>query len=107
MSGPIRISPEALAFEAQTMQRKLSAGVSTLRRMGDTHYGATPKHAVWSDAKVTLYRYQGEPAATARVPILICYALVNLPYMVDLQHDRSLVQEIGRAACRESVGKSV
>src|SRR3546814_15633043 len=75
-----------------TMQRKLSAGVSTLRRMGDTHYGATPKHAVWSDGKVTLYRYQGEHAATARVPILICYALVNRPYMVDLQHDRSLVK---------------
>lgn len=92
MSGPIRISPEALAFEAQTMQRKLSVGVSTLRRIGDTHYGATPKHAVWSDGKVTLYRYQGEHAATARVPILICYALVNRPYMVDLQHDRSLVK---------------
>ncbi|PIQ37626.1 MAG: class III poly(R)-hydroxyalkanoic acid synthase subunit PhaC [Lysobacterales bacterium CG17_big_fil_post_rev_8_21_14_2_50_64_11] len=92
MSGPIRISPEALAFEAQTVQRKLSAGLSTLRQLGDTQYGATAKHPVWSDGKVTLYRYQGERAATAKVPILICYALVNRPYMVDLQHDRSLVK---------------
>ncbi len=92
MSGPIRIAPEALAFEAQTMQRKLSAGLSTLRQLGDTQFGVTPKHPVWSDGKVTLYRYQGEQAATARVPILICYALVNRPYMVDLQHDRSLVK---------------
>lgn len=92
MSGPIRISPEALAFEAQTMQRKLSAGLSTLRQLGDTHYGVTPKQAVWSDGKVTLYRYQGEQAPTAKVPILICYALVNRPYMVDLQDDRSLVK---------------
>jgi polyhydroxyalkanoate synthase len=92
MSGPIRISPEALAFEAQTLQRKLSAGLSTLHQLGDTQFGVTPKHAVWSDGKVTLYRYQGEQTPTAKVPVLICYALVNRPYMIDLQHDRSLVK---------------
>lgn len=92
MSGPIRISPDALAFEAQTLQRKLSAGLSTLRQLGDTQYGATHKQAVWSDGKVTLYRYQGEQEPTAQVPIIICYALVNRPYMLDLQHDRSLVK---------------
>ena len=92
MNGPIRISPEALAFEAQTLQNKLSAGLRTLRELGDTQYGATAKKAVWNDGKVTLYRYQGEHPATAKVPVLICYALVNRPYMVDLQHDRSLVK---------------
>jgi polyhydroxyalkanoate synthase len=92
MSGPLRITPEALALEAQTLQRKLSAGIGTLRQVGDTSYGASAKQAVWSDGKVTLYRYRGEHAATAKVPILICYALVNRPYMVDLQDDRSLVK---------------
>ncbi|MDX2298687.1 MAG: class III poly(R)-hydroxyalkanoic acid synthase subunit PhaC [Xanthomonadaceae bacterium] len=92
MSGPLRITPEALALEAQTLQRKLSAGIGTLRQVGDTSYGASAKQAVWSDGKVTLYRYRGEHAATAKVPILICYALVNRPYMIDLQDDRSLVK---------------
>lgn len=92
MSGPLRITPEALALEAQTLQCKLSAGIGTLRQVGDTSYGASAKQAVWSDGKVTLYRYRGEHAATAKVPILICYALVNRPYMIDLQDDRSLVK---------------
>jgi polyhydroxyalkanoate synthase len=92
MSGPLRITPEALALEAQTLQRKLSAGIGTLRQVGDTSYGASAKQAVWSDGKVILYRYRGEHAATAKVPMLICYALVNRPYMVDLQDDRSLVK---------------
>lgn len=92
MSEPIRISPEALAFETQTLQNKLSAGLRTLRALGDTHFGVSPKTEVWRDGKVVLYRYQGEQTPSAKVPTLICYALVNRPYMVDLQDDRSLVK---------------
>jgi len=92
MSGPLRITPEALALETQTLQRKLGAGLGTLRQIGDIAYGASAKQAVWADAKVTLYRYRGEHAPTAKVPMLICYALVNRPYMIDLQDDRSLVK---------------
>ena len=48
---------------------------------------------VWRDGKVVLYRFVGEQAPTAKVPLLIAYALVNRPYMVDLQADnRSLVK---------------
>lgn len=92
MTSPIRITPEALALETHTLQSKLGAGLGTLRQVGDISYGASAKQAVWSDGKVTLYRYRGEHAATAKVPILICYALVNRPYMIDLQDDRSLVK---------------
>ncbi len=92
MSSPIRITPEALALETHTLQSKLGAGLGSLRQVGDISYGASAKQAVWSDGKVTLYRYRGEHAATAKVPILICYALVNRPYMIDLQDDRSLVK---------------
>lgn len=56
------------------------------------HYGVTPRQEVWRDGKVVLYRFIGQQAPTARVPLLITYALVNRPYMVDLQEDRSLVK---------------
>jgi polyhydroxyalkanoate synthase len=56
------------------------------------HYGATPKQEVWRDGRVVMYRFVGEKAPTAKVPLLIAYALVNRPYMVDLQEDRSLVK---------------
>ena len=92
MHGPLTITPDALANEAMRLQHKLGAGLQSLREVGDYDYGATGKEEVWRDGKVVLYRYVGAKAPTARVPLLIAYALVNRPYMVDLQSDRSLVR---------------
>ena len=92
MNGPLNITPDALAQEAMTLQQKLSAGLQTLPEVEDVHYGATEKQEVWRDGKVVLYRFVGDQAPTAKVPLLIAYALVNRPYMVDLQSDRSLVK---------------
>ena len=92
MYTPFDVSPEKLAAEAATVQQKLGAGLATLRGMDDVHYGVTAKEEVWRDGKVVLYRFKGAKAPTAKIPLLICYALVNRPYMVDLQADRSLVK---------------
>ena len=92
MNGPFDFSPEALAREAMQMQAKLGAGLGTLREVDDVTYGATEREEVWRDGKVVLYRFRGETEPTAKVPLLISYALVNRPYMVDLQSDRSIVK---------------
>jgi polyhydroxyalkanoate synthase subunit PhaC len=94
MYTPFDVRPDQLAEEAAKVQQKLGAGLATLRDMGDVHYGVTAKEEVWRDGKVVLYRFKGERAPTARIPLLICYALVNRPYMVDLQDDRSLVKNL-------------
>jgi polyhydroxyalkanoate synthase len=92
MTGPLNFSPEALAAEQMEVQRKLGAGVDTLRNLDEVEYGATDKEEVWRDGRVVLYRYRGETPPTAKIPLLISYALVNRPYMVDLQADRSIVK---------------
>ena len=92
MIGPLNFTPDALAREALALQQKLLAGLKTLPEVDDVHYGATRKEEVWRDGKVVLYRFVGEGKPTARLPLLISYALVNRPYMVDLQDDRSLVK---------------
>ena len=92
MTSPLNFSPQALAAESMEVQRKLGAGFDTLRNVDDVQYGATHKEEVWRDGKVALYRYRGEHAPTAKIPLLISYALVNRPYMVDLQADRSIVK---------------
>ena len=94
MYTPFDVRPDQLAEEAVKVQQKLGAGLATLRDMGDVHYGVTAKEEVWRDGKVVLYRFKGEQAPTAKIPLLICYALVNRPYMVDLQDDRSLVKNL-------------
>ncbi len=92
MTAPVQITPQRIAEDAMRLQQKLAAAPRTLREVGDFDYGATTRQEVWRDGKVVLYRFIGEKAPTARVPLLIAYALVNRPYMVDLQHDRSIVK---------------
>ena len=54
--------------------------------------GCSDKEEVWRSGKLRLYRYRSiaKPAGTA--PLLIVYALVNRPSMMDLQEDRSLIR---------------
>ena len=92
--GPIKFSPQDAIAEVTKLGEKLSAGATVLREVDDVDYGATTKEEVWRDGKVVLYRYRGKQAPTAKVPLLIVYALVNRPYMVDLQDDRSIVRNL-------------
>ena len=92
MTAPINFTAESLAQEALNAQRKLGAGLETLQEVDNIDYGATAREEVWRDGKVALYRFRGERAPTAKAPLLIAYALVNRPYMVDLQADKSIVR---------------
>ncbi len=92
MYGPLNLTPDKLAEEAASLHNKLAAGIKTLHQVDDVEYGATRKEAVYRDGKMVLYRFRGESGPTAKIPLLISYALVNRPYMVDLQHDRSIVK---------------
>jgi polyhydroxyalkanoate synthase len=91
---PIRIDPKRALDDAMRAQRKLAASFKTLREVEDVDYGATDKEAIYREDKVVVYRYKGKNKPTAKAPLLICYALVNRPYMVDLQDDRSLVKNL-------------
>jgi len=54
--------------------------------------GCTEKEEVWRSGKLRLYRYRAVSGTPGAVPLLIVYALVNRPYMMDLEPDRSLIR---------------
>jgi polyhydroxyalkanoate synthase len=73
--------------------RKLGQGMENLLNAEKIDTGVTPKHAVYTEDKLVLYRYQGPEGVTPQpVPLLIVYALVNRPYMTDIQEDRSTIK---------------
>src|SRR3990170_153958 len=88
-------SPEFAAAANEFMQR-MSRGLAALANASEVTIGSAAKDAVFSEDKVTLYRYRPSdvvaPELRVRTPLLICYALVNRPYMMDLQADRSLIR---------------
>src|SRR5690242_1748717 len=91
---PVKIEPVKALDETLKMQKKLAAGLKTLRELDDVEFGVTEKEAVYREDKMVVYRFRGPRTPTAKIPILIVYALVNRPYMVDLQNDRSLVKNL-------------
>jgi polyhydroxyalkanoate synthase len=54
--------------------------------------GCSDKEEVSRDGKLRLYRYRSIAKPARAAPLLIVYALVNRPYMMDLQEDRSLIR---------------
>jgi polyhydroxyalkanoate synthase len=92
-TSPLSVGLEALTREALQTQAKLQAGIETLRALDRVDIGASQREEVWRDGKVAVYRFRSESAQpTQKTPLLICYALVNRPYMVDLQSDKSIVR---------------
>ena len=91
-------SPAAATSEWQDVQAKLSRGLSMLADLeaDDVQVGACPREAVYRQDKMVLYRYTPTVPAEQRqpIPLLVVYALVNRPDMVDLQADRSLVRNL-------------
>jgi polyhydroxyalkanoate synthase subunit PhaC len=55
--------------------------------------GSTPHDVVYEEDTLKLLRYCN-PDVKFQEPILICYALVNRPYILDLQPSRSVVQQL-------------
>lgn len=78
------------------LTQKLVKGSENLSRWReeDIQIGVTPKQEIYREDKVVLYRYTSEVEHSLPIPLLIVSALVNRPYMVDLQKERSLVANL-------------
>ena len=73
---------------------RLEAGARALPALGPVEVGATPKSVVAKSERATLYRFRRQSPASTKTPVLIVYALVNRPYMTDLEPDRSIVRRL-------------
>lgn len=94
MSSPWQIYPEQAVQEMLEFNRKLAEGLKTLTEIGEIDVGITPREAVYQEDKLILYRYKPVVDKPNPTPVLIVYALVNRPYMMDLQPDRSLIKNL-------------
>jgi polyhydroxyalkanoate synthase len=78
------------------LTQKIFKGMENLTQLReeDIDIGTTPKEIVYQEDKVILYRYESPVEKTLDIPLLMVYALVNRPFMVDLQEGRSLVANL-------------
>ena len=92
MSSQFR--PEQIADEIIRFNSKLAVGLKNLMDLEEIPTGVTEKEAVYAEDKLILYHFKPHVKAKKvnKTPVLIVYALVNRPYMTDLNEKISFVR---------------
>ena len=118
----LEFDPEQLRAEASQWQQQATELMKLLGDMHDIDVGTAPKEVVYAEDKVKLYRYHTNNTIDSAHPepveglykevgmrrqaqhertsngnknnpaVLVVYAMVNRPYMLDLQPDRSMIR---------------
>jgi polyhydroxyalkanoate synthase len=84
---------EYLAHLAATAIEHTSVAPDRLTTLLTADVGHTSSDVIYEENTLELHRYE-PPEQTHETPICIVYALVNRPYILDLQPDRSVIQAL-------------
>jgi polyhydroxyalkanoate synthase len=88
----LALDPLRAAAEMTDFSQRMALATAELARLDVKAEGCTPRVEAMRRGKTVLWRYAREVPAAGIPPLVICYALVNRPYMLDLQPDRSLIR---------------
>ena len=87
-------TPSAAIDELSELPGRMAATMRSLQAAAGVEFGCSEKDAIHREDKLTLYHYRPIAPNANLPPVLIVYALVNRPYMMDLQPDRSLIRRL-------------
>jgi polyhydroxyalkanoate synthase len=95
------MNPFTFPFEAQRRAweratedlERVETAPESLDEMATVEVGTTPSEVVYEENKLELLHYTPEEKRHD-VPILVVYALINRPYILDLQPDRSVIRRL-------------
>ncbi len=79
-------NPETIRF------KKYATGAHLVLQGTEVQTGQTPKEVVWQKDKARLYRYEPDAEKRFPVPILLVYALILRPYILDLTPGHSFIE---------------
>jgi len=83
---------QGLFAEQQRIWRRVLSVPRLLALAGATRVGTTPHDVVLEQGTFRLLRYRRTSPAAYAPPVLFCYALINRPYILDLEPDKSVVR---------------
>ena len=93
MSKP---TPDLMALEREVLefQQRLTRSAATLARLPPIEIATAPCECVMRDGKASLYRYQSTAKPSGLPPLLLVFALVNRPTVLDLEPERSMIRRL-------------
>jgi polyhydroxyalkanoate synthase len=84
--------PVDLLTEQQRLWQRMLHLPRVLAQACQIRVGTTPHEVVLERGNFKLIRYRRETPAAYAEPVLLCYALINRPYILDLLPDRSVAR---------------
>src|SRR5882672_11254280 len=81
----------ALLAGQQRLWRRMLSLPRVVEMAHQTRVGTTAHDVVFEHGALKLLRYRRTTPAVYAEPILLCYALINRAYILDLQQDKSVV----------------
>lgn len=94
ISPLLSFDTKSLIKELGDLNTKLIKGMESLTEIDEIDVGTAAKELIYTEDKLSLYRYSRNDPHTCQTPVLIVYALVNRQYMLDLQPDRSMIRNL-------------
>jgi polyhydroxyalkanoate synthase len=88
----LALDPARVATEIAEFSGRMARAAQQIATMDVTREGCSPRSEAFRIDKTVLLRYAPAAPAAGLPPLVISYALVNRPYMLDLQPDRSLIR---------------
>jgi polyhydroxyalkanoate synthase len=88
----VRIGVDDIDNPETIRLKKYATGAHLLLEEDPVETGQTPREVVWTKNKARLYRYEPEREKRHPVPVLLVYALINRPYVLDLIPGNSLIE---------------
>ena len=89
----VNFQRELLESAAESVDKGAVVG-EQLDRIESVEVGKTPSEVVYEENKLELLHYESLTDEQHKTPILIVYALINKPFILDLQPDRSVVRRL-------------
>lgn len=94
MMNGFNLDPSVVSQELFEFNRKLLKSYNTLSQLKEVDVDSTPYDVIYTEDKLRLRYYKSQGEKRCSTPLLICYALVNRPYMIDLEAKRSMLQRL-------------
>jgi polyhydroxyalkanoate synthase len=88
----LALDPAGVAAEMAEFTRRMAVAAQQLATIEVRAEGCSARAEMHRVGKTVLWRYAPTAPDAGLAPVVICYALVNRPYMLDLQPDRSLIR---------------
>jgi len=89
----LNVQRELLDTAVESVDRG-SIAAEQAERIENVEVGHTPSNVVYEENKLELLHYESDADERHGTPILIVYALINKPFILDLQPDRSVVKRL-------------